>query len=335
MLERYNKCIFCGSSRFELQKNQRYLINFYLKAIISDLKISKSVLNKIKVFKCKNCHILQNNPWFNKSTCRRIYSNIYGQHHRAWTNLINFTNKQKLPNHGKLFSIINNNMNIKSYAEFNSPFMGLFFNFFKYELKNKGNINLFSKSIINYLTSRQVAGVSQASQNNSIYKAKKALEMINNFKKRYIKKKVLKYLFVDNSILSWGQNDNYKSINSKSFASELFDIEIMNLKKLKKKLDLFGIFHTLDHTFEPKKIFNFALNNSKCVVIYCHIDERLNKQHLFSITKDFLKYLKKEKIYATNLTNHICKKYSSPELYFICSKQKKHIDKFISHVHKK
>lgn len=335
MLKNYNKCIFCGSNKFELQKNQKYFINFYLRAIISDLKISRLTLNKIKVFKCKNCHIIQNNPWFDENICRRIYSNIYGQHHRAWTNLLNFISKKKKPNHGELFNILFNNLSIKSYGEFNSPFMGLFFNFFECELKNNSNLNLFYTNIINYLTSRQVAGVSQASQNNSRHKAKKALEIINNFKKKYIEKNVSKYLFVDNSILSWGQNDNYKSVNSKSFASEFFDVEIMSNKKLKKKLDLFGIFHTLDHTFEPKKIFNFAINNSKCVVVYCHIDEKLNKQHLFSITKNFLKYLKKKKIYVTNLTNHISKKYSSPELYFICSKQKKHINKITSYVHKK
>ena len=84
-------------------------------------------------------------------------------------------------------------------------------------------------------------------------------------------------------------------MNSKSLASELLDLEILDLNRKNKKvnIDLFGIFHTIDHTFEPSKIFNFAVENSKYVMVYCHVDERLEKQHLFSITKEFLTYLKK------------------------------------------
>ena len=33
----------------------------------------------------------------------------------------------------------------------------------------------------------------------------------------------------------WGLNDNYKSVNSRSLAIELFDVEIINLEKNKKK----------------------------------------------------------------------------------------------------
>ena len=49
-------------------------------------------------------------------------------------------------------------------------------------------------------------------------------------------KKVNKYLFIDNSPLSWGQNDNFKSVNSKSLQSEFFDLQIVDLnKKIKSK----------------------------------------------------------------------------------------------------
>ena len=165
--------------------------------------------------------------------------------------------------------------------------------------------------------------------------SQKALNYINNFKNKNIRENTKKYLFVDNSILSWGQNDNYNSVNSKSFATEFFNMKISDIKKPQKKIDLFGLFHTLDHTFEPKKIFNFAIENSKCVVVYCHVDERLNKQHLFSITNDFLKYLKKKKLNFLDLTNYIDKKFTSPELYFVCSKQKSYINKIKSYVSKK
>ena len=100
--------------------------------------------------------------------------------------------------------------------------------------------------------------------------------------------------------MCWGINDNYKSINSKSLATELFDLKIKSLHSNLKhiNLDLFGIFHTLDHTFEPKKILDNALNLSKNVIVYCHVSPELNKQHLFTLTKNFLKYLERKKIFT-------------------------------------
>ena len=58
------------------------------------------------------------------------------------------------------------------------------------------------------------------------------------------------------------------------------------------------------------------------------IAENLSKQHLFSLTDGFLKYLNKKKIHVIDLTNIIQKIYKSPELYFLCTKQKKYINKF-------
>ena len=148
-------------------------------------------------------------------------------------------------------------------------------------------------------------------------------------KKNFNKKIVNKYLFLKNSNLSWGQNDNYKSVNSVSLASEFFnDLEIheLNYNHKKIKFDLFGLFHTLDHTFEPKKVLDYALDVSRYVVVYCHIDKELNRQHLFTFTKDFLNHLNRNKIYTLDITDLINKKYKSPEMYFLCSRKKKNIE---------
>ena len=327
----YDKCVFCGSSKLKKRKDQSIPRNFYLKAIQSDLNLSEVNLRKIKVFECLNCHIVQNNPWFTKDVSRKIYSNIYGQHNRSWQNLINFLTKGKLPNHGNLFNILNKKIDIKNYAEFNSPFMGLFLNFFsnEYSFKNKFYINIF-KNIISYLNSRQVVGKSIKFRNYSFKKSKFYIKKIKNLKEEnLIKKKINKYLLIDNSSLCWGQNDNFKSVNSRSFASEMLDLKICDLGEINKdfKYDLFGIFHTLDHTFNPNKVLKYALKNSKYVIVYCHINPSIEKQHLFSITREFLNYLKKQNIYTLDLSNIINKEYTVPEMYFLCSEKKSHITK--------
>ena len=331
--QKYNKCIYCNSKKLVKEKKKIHVDNFYIQAIKSDLKITQNELKKISVYKCINCQILQNNPWFTESISRKIYSNIYGQHNRNWTNMVNFLNKGNTPNHGNLYKIINQNLKIKSYAEYNTAFMGLLIDFFKSEYKvDKKFYKSLSKNIFSYFNSRQVAGKSRNFQKKSFNNSLKYYSNISKIKKIYLLKndKVKKYLFVDNSNLSWGQNDNYNSVNSKSFASEFLDLEVLDCynKHRKKKIDLFGIFHSLDHTFEPRKILNFALNISKYVVVYCHADETVNKQHLFSITNNFLKYLNKNSIHTFDLTEKIEKIYKSKELYFICSLKKREIEKF-------
>ena len=322
----YNSCIFCGSKKLKKEKKQTFRMNFYTKAIMSDLDLSKKDFKKIKVYRCSRCGILQNNPWFTEKISRKIYSNIYGQHNRSWSNLINFFTKRKFPDHGNLFNLLYKNIKIKNYCEFNSPFMGLFMNFFSKEYK----INLkFYKSLLNstlsYLSSRQVAGTSKNFRNDSVKKSQNLLKFIKTLKrKNLIKNKVQNNLLVDNSSLCWGQNDNYKSVNSKTLSSELFDLNIfeINNKIEIKRFELFGIFHTLDHTFQPSKILQFALKKSDYVIVYCHVDEKIERQHLFTITNQFLNYLQKKKIYTLDLTHKIGKVFKVPEMYFLCSKRK-------------
>ena len=85
---------------------------------------------------------------------------------------------------------------------------------------------------------------------------------------------------------------------------------------------IFWNFLTLDHTFEPKKIFDKALSISKYVLVQCHVGTTINKQHLFMFTEKFLDYLKNNGIYSYNLNQIIKKKFNSPELYFYVLKKK-------------
>lgn len=326
MFKNYNYCIFCNSKKLKKEKNQNLPDNFYVKAIMSDLNLTRKKFNKIKVFKCLKCKNLQNNPWFDKHTAKRIYSNIYGQHNKSWINMINFSrNKKHLP-HGQLYEFLKKNITIKNYAEFNSPFMGIFLDFFKEEYKDtpKFRKNIFNEAL-KYLRSRQVAGRSKKFQQLSTKTSYNSLNKLNEIKKKnFLKTGVKKYLFIDNSSLCWGPNDNYRSVNSKSLAMELFDLKIQDIRDEVKRMniDLFGIFLTLDHTFEPRKIFDKALSISKYVLVQCHVGNKINKQHLFMFTEGILDYINKNGIYSYNLNKIINKKFNSPELYFLCSKKK-------------
>ena len=128
----YKNCTLCGSKKLTKLQSNLSEKSFYVDAIISDLCLTKKDLNKIKLYQCQICKTKLHSPWFTKDISRRIYSSIYGQHHRNWSNLINFVDKNKLPDHGNLFEILKQKIKVNNYAEYNSPFMGLFLNFFNY-----------------------------------------------------------------------------------------------------------------------------------------------------------------------------------------------------------
>ncbi len=326
-LQKYTKCIFCGSKKLKIAYNQNYTHNFYTRAIKNDLSLTENFFKSMKVYECNNCNIIQNNPWFSKETSFKIFNQIYGQHNRNWSNLINFFQAGIKPDHGKLFEIIVKNIKVKKYCEFNVPFMGLMIHFFNNEYKKSSNFykNIFSYSL-KYLSSRQVAGITKTKRDKRQLNAKKYLKKLKNLKNKIrIKKGIKKSIIIDNSYLSWLYNDNYDSVNSRALASELFNIEIEDFNLLKKstKYDLFGIFHTLDHTHQPKKILDYALRNSNYVILYCHSHENLEKQHLFSFTDKFISYLKKNNVFCQDLTFDIGKKLKSKETYILCSKYNK------------
>ena len=325
LLSNYDKCVYCNKKLTKLTKSSLNL-NFYEKAILNDYDLKIEFFKNIKSYECQNCFIKQNNPWFNKDVSSNIFSNVYGQHNRSWQNLIDFINTSNYKYHQNLFNFISKKFKIKNYAEFNSPFMGLFLNFFDKESSLKLSLKkTLSKNIITYLSSRQVAG-----KNNKIKKlwmanSNKAIKEIKVLKKK-INYNINKFLILDHSDIAWGMNDNYKSVNSISYAKELLNLKTIKINELKRnlKFDLFGLFLTLDHTKNPKKILDKALQNSRLVIVSCHIDKNINKQHLFSFTKKFLNYLKKRGVFTEIINDRIENKNFKikNKLYFICSKKK-------------
>ncbi len=46
MFKKYDKCIFCNSKKFKIEKIQQSKINFYVRSIISDLNLKLNDFKK-------------------------------------------------------------------------------------------------------------------------------------------------------------------------------------------------------------------------------------------------------------------------------------------------
>lgn len=301
------------------KKHDNNKTNFYEEYIKDYFQTS---LEEVKSKKCSKCKISINKKWFDEDTSYKIFNSVYGQHHRGWVNYYNFKKKKIIDNHEQIVKKISNLVKIKKYSEFNCPFQGNFFSYLSesYNIKNvKKLISLSNERIL----------LSQLADKNfkDFKKNFKRISTINSQIRKLKKKnklKLEKFLILDHSSSCWGDGCVSKSINCKSIAQEIFDLKIYNLQEIKDKrfsFDLFCLFNTLDHTSLPKEILEYALKNSKIVLILNHADPRVTKQHLFSIQESFLNYLNSKKIFTFNISKK--KNNTNKNIMFICTKSKK------------
>ena len=317
------KCIW-GEKKCPLKNikktNTNNKTNFY-EDYIKDYFQTK--LGKVKSKKCNKCEMSINEKWFNENTSYKIFNSVYGQHHRGWNNFYDFKNKNKINTHQKIIKKISNLINVKKYSEFNCPFQGNFFSYLSesHEIKN-------AKKIIS-LSNQRIRLTQLAGKNSTVFKKNFRQHSRINSQIRKLKKndklKIEKFLILDHSSSCWGDGCVSKSVNCRSIAHEIFDLKILNLQEIRDKkfnFDLFSLFNTLDHTSEPKKILDFALKNSKIVLVLNHADPRVTKQHLFSLQETFLNYLNKKKIFTFNISSNY-NNDNNKNIMFLCTKSKK------------
>lgn len=297
--------------------NKNYSPNFY-EDYIKDY--FQTDLSKIKSKQCNKCGISINSRWFSNDVSYKIFNSVYGQHHRGWSNYYDFKNNNKSNTHKEIVKKISNIIKIKKYSEFNCPFQG---NFFSYLAENYNPKNI--KKLI-ALTEKRILLTQLADKNPKIFKKNFKLQskiniQIKNLRKNN-KKIIEKYLILDHSASCWGNGCISKGVNCRSVAQELFNLKVLNLYEINNKelkFDLFSLFNTLDHTAEPKKILDFALNSSKIVLVFNHADPKVTRQHLFSLQESFLNYLNKKKIYTFNISSTY-NTTGKENIVFLCTK---------------
>ncbi len=322
------KCPFCGSKKLKRINNKDLVNNFYVQEIITDLRISFNVLkNKLKKKRCLECNTVFFSTWFNDFIKKKIFLSFYGQHNMGWQNFYDFKNKLLPPNHGNLFNDLKKNIRPKIYGEYGCPFNGLMFDLLKDEIKNTNSLKKFVSLNMKHLASKV--------RNFSVKKINKKKKLLPPKIKRIYKK----FFVVDSSHLIWGKNDISENCSSLALADKIFDFHLFDADddKLKsKKIDLFGLFMTLDHCEEPLKLLEKILKISKYVIIHAHTNSNITAQHSFVLSKEIKYFFEKKRIYNIDITETIQKdptrnkgkNYKTNEMYLLCSKNRNNIYKY-------
>jgi hypothetical protein len=274
----YKHCLLNSSKLIKRKRKKQFYENY----------IDLFYKNNFKSKFCKKCKCNVNQNWFNENETFKIYNNIYPQHHRGWKNFNRIFSLNEKKNILKIVEI-QKRLSAKSIAEFNCPFSGLFLNYYleMYSI-------LTSKRLIN--KAKKLLKINQLAN----FKTKKKLDSaFKNFKHTYAEFKNLKkekkdfkelYFFNDNSTNSWNYGCISEGVNCRSLSSLLFDYTYVNFyPNFKKKinLDLFIFADTLDHSQNPSAILNYALRNSKYVIIIANAEKNVTNQHRFSLSQSF------------------------------------------------
>ena len=337
-------CPVCGTNANDLRNIELppdTTNNFYVEAVSHDLNINIEELNKdLKIIKCGICHSNYYDKWFNYPTSNKIFNLVYGQHNYGWTNYYEFINSLILPNHGDLFNNYFKSMGIKTYGEFNCPFSGLFFHILNSEnFLNKKFTKTFHEYSMKYFLSRQCAKANYLNEKKEAFdKNNFHLKKLEKLKSEVVSNELIKkYLIMDASSHCWDYNCLSESGNCKSIGQLLLGYDVIYHREgldLLNQFDAIGLFMVFDHLKNPMAILNSLIKKSRYLIIHIHTSNNsITKQHVFSFSKDFIKYLKSNNIFSKDITPLINKdknrnkgeNFKDNQSYIICSQSSEYL----------
>jgi len=294
--------------------------NFYLDALCTDLNISKDDLKEYAVVhECSRCSTVFCDPWLKYEVASEIFNVVYGQHNRGWDALYGWLANKPVQSFRALLDLAIDYVGpISTYGEYMCPFMGNLM-FYRDEELQKIDKNTLYDASISYITARhQNAKLSADRKNKSEIlreRSKASLEKLQSLRKNKKEISIKRYLLHEASSLCWGHGCIGDGVNCKSLVGPLLAANILTTQEAlgqNLKIDLIGVFNTLDHVTDPLGTLYDLLEISSAVLLINHAQPIISKQHNFVFRPGFLDYLRGQGLSVTDLTNKV--QYSSTEI---------------------
>jgi hypothetical protein len=274
--------------------------NFYLAALRSDLGIDESVLkDDMKVFECLECSTIYCDPWLNYETSAHVFNVIYGQHNRGWDALWAWLRNESVQDYSRMVAAVETRLGeLLSYAEYNCPFQGNLLHLRSGELGSGERQGLYSASR-DYLLSRQqdrfLAANTDLKPDIMRRRSTLALSNLELARENITPSAIQRYLLHEATSLCWSSGCNGEGVNCRSLASVLLGVGTMSIVEAIKqglKVDLVGVYNTLDHVIDPIATVGNLLKVSRAILIVNHAQEVISKQHHFVLRPGFVEFLR-------------------------------------------
>ena len=269
------------------------------------------LVGEMEAYQCNNCRAYFLNPWLSLEARSRVFVSGHPIHNMGWSNLIERKTNRSAPRlpislpelQQRVLDVLGN---VTRYAELGCPFMGLLLHMAP------------DYGITQYLNPR----TTHSSMNRSAYSllpqwiAKDMLlaNRTSNFVKRLrgVREKlrrensrsadtlaerwqVPERFFVPiQSSASWGLNCSAfgdTCVAASQYVNQAVTTTFETLRKGELKLDLIGLFQTLDHQDSPLDLLRDCLVNSRAVLCLTH-GQPISPQHRLGLGSEFFSQLK-------------------------------------------
>jgi hypothetical protein len=307
------QCPVCLSHNCQISANNEgpFEDNFYLQILRNDLNLSEAEFQaSSKILECLDCSTVFCDPWLNYATASKMFNVIYGQHNRGWDALYAWLRGESIQEFTAVFNAaIQHIGEFRSYAEYNCPFQGVLSKLRESELGDTDRVELYEASR-DYLLSRQqdrsLATDIQLKSQQMKRRSAAALEQLSKLGAGINKSDVSRYLLYEASSLCWGNGCIGEGVNCKSLADILFDTGVLTIDEAIRqhlKLDLIGIYNTLDHLGDPLSSLKKLLQVANHVLVINHAQPVISRQHLFVLQPGLLDYLRESGFNVTDFSN--------------------------------
>jgi hypothetical protein len=340
------RCPFCKSEERQKLSKKPGIQNRYIRSYFASLpeEQEQALLDKIEVFACARCTCQYFDPWLAPDESTRLYLSLIPQHGHGWRRFYSWVEGVIDREADKrLFSEVERRLQIqiKSYAEFNCPFNGLFFflrdeferkpdwrllaapffsnygKLLKYKLKTRfQSLNRFS-SVLRVLSERVCRGLAP----------RRLGEHESELCELYTRNQVLSlYLVSEFSSLFWSLGCNSNGAHCAATAVGTLGVKCLPLADLgesKIHFDLSSCYLTLDHVADPLSVIEKLATHSKAVLLVTHANDPLTLQHKWGWGAGTAEYLRKIGFFVEEFQDPDLKR-DKRDLYFLLSNSSLH-----------
>ena len=293
-------CPWCGSRNRAPSQAFTSKPNGYLRTIATKLGIPvEALIERLTSVECPDCGASYCDPWLSQAATTWLFNLGFPQHNAAWKSFYEWLERSEdfeattFPRKERIWKFVASKVGpVHSYGEIGCPFMGLFSYF---ECLKRTPL----ESFLNF-EQCSVEQIDSQRRPDFVPKLSSITRLALKIKRRKIVRRLAQppssgklsqearlpsqlYFVRSPSSLLWGGNCQSLSTSCTAMAMVNFDVGVLDMSNLHKRLDVLGFFNTLDHQDQPLRILEQALESARFVVIELHRDEKAGKQHLYVI----------------------------------------------------
>jgi hypothetical protein len=288
----------------------------YLKHAANYLNITvQQLISHAHVYRCITCDTFYCDPWLESEDASFIFTVGASDHIAGWGTFENWLSSGNLSrgqsNVKKLHNFLCQRIGrISTYAELACPFQGLLLFYKGQEVQPIDRIKLFKKAIFKKADVRWVKVAQLHHYLSSIANSAAVVYLrIRSIKEYFYRKScdskiadlpTVRYLLTEDTSRGWGSNCVRYNGSCRYYAAETLSVNVLPLvemaarvsSKSSSRIDLLGIFNSLDHVNFPILTIQNGLKLANNIIIVTHHARHAGKQHQFAFGEKFPDWLR-------------------------------------------